>query len=96
MYFTDGVCGIRLENDLWRASQTQFPRDLNVNVLTHLHHHRLFFLDKKVHNLQNFNDNVGVQPKLGWVCASLMVFVVSGLKMISGGHPKHGSQETLT
>ena len=26
----------------------------------------------------------------------LMVFVVSGMKMISGGHPKHDSQGTLT
>jgi hypothetical protein len=30
----DGVCGIRHENDLWRASETRFPRDLNVIVHT--------------------------------------------------------------
>ena len=88
----DGVCGIRHENDLWRATETQFQGTLTW-LCIHLHHHHLFISVRE----NNFQTEFTILVHCGFCSIGfLMVFVVSGMKMISGGHPKHDSQGTLT
>ena len=59
----------------------------------HLHHHHLFVSARE----NNFRTEFTILVHCGFCSIGfLMVFVVSGMKMISGGHPKHDSQGTLT